>query len=302
MKFIRPLLTIILVSLTFTSYGKEAKSPNIRLKAEIQKEGFTGEVFSYNITLISNTPEIANVKIIHAPSFPESVEIINGVTRNSRPEIKEEKGETLYEWNILKKFIIPEKAGKYEIGEAQFMAFIPEEKIVYDNFWGSFKTTEYKEVKLECKAVSFKVKSLPDANASASFSGCIGDFRIEGWFPPGKISTGTDSYAVFTISGYGSLENIKIPNLYKLFDKGCHLKEVEQTEERQQRDGKLYSEVTLSCIFVAEEEEFEILPLCLEFFNPLTKKYENQCSDKLHWTTNQSDHKNKIKSNDAIEI
>lgn len=296
----RLLLVTIFMTGVLSGRAEKEDAPKIKIVAEIQKEGFVGEVLSYNVVLVSTSPEISNVKLISSPVYPENFKVIKGVVRHGRPEQFEEKGVKYYKWTILKEFIIPDKAGKFNISSSSYVAFIPHDRIIYDNFWGNYRTREYQEVKVDCKSVSFKVNELPQNKGE--FSNCVGDFKIEAWFPPGKIGIGRDAYAIMTVSGFGSLENLKIPNLYKLFDKGCHLKEVEQTEERQQRDGRLYSEVTLTCTFIAEEEEFEILPLCLNFFNPQRKKYEEECSEKLHWTTTPKENSTKKSSNEAIEI
>lgn len=281
---------------------EKLQSPEVRIKAEISKSGFLGECLSYEVTLMSTDPDISNVRIIRSPEFPEGVTVIQGVVRNNRPERVEEKGKTYYCWTILRNFIIPSKSGKFTVTGGEYVVFIPHERMVYHDFWGPRRAVEYEEQRVDCKSVSFKVSPLPANKTGKEFSGCIGDFRIEGWFPPGKITPGNEAYAVFTISGYGSLEELKMPNIYKIFHKGCHMKEVEQNEERMQRDGKLYSEITLTCRFVADNDEFEIAPLCMLMFNPSTGKYEEVCSEALHWTNNSSEKKSSKPSNDAIAI
>lgn len=283
-------LTIIFTLLTafaascFAKGESSREKADVKIVAEVKNSGYCGEVFEYTVTLKSTTQEISNVNAISLPAFPDDVKVIKGLTSNSRPESRKEGGKTYYCWTVLRYFLIPEKAGKFSVGPAKFLVYLPDGSTIIRDFWGPRKVVEYAEKTLECKAVSFRAKALPNAPKDAEFSGCVGDFTIEGWFPPGKIYTGTDAYVIFEISGRGSLEGLKLPNISKLFSKGCRLKEIDQNEEKTQKNGQLYTQVTLTCRFVAEEDEFEIDPLCVTFFSPDEKKYYEVCSEKLHKT------------------
>lgn len=287
-KLVTIVFTLISLSVAQPLFAKSEERTEVRIESEIKKSGYVGETLSYEIHLLSTSPEISNVRVVKGADLPEGLKVIKGVTRNSSPKKIQEKGKTWYKWTIARDFLIPEKEGKFEIGEGKYIVFVPHERIVQNGFWGSMRTVDYEELPVSSKPVSFKIAALPALKPTADFSGCVGDFKIEGWFPPGKIFTGRDAYAVFSISGFGSLADLRLPNLYKEFGKGCRLKEVEQNEEQTQRDGRLYTEVTLTCKFVAEEENFEIAPLCLTFFNPDTRKYAEVCSDALHWSTSST--------------
>lgn len=275
----------------------------IEAYADVPKSGYVGETLEYNIKLRSNIPNIADIRIATLPTLPEGIEMLRGVTHNQRAKEITEKGKTYYEWTIQRNFIIPKKAGKYNIGEWKFVAFLPIERIVKDWFWGTQRVVDYEEYYLDCNAVTIKVTDLPINKTGHEFAGCVGDFTIEGWFPAGNISPGSEAIAVFTISGYGSLENLKVPNIAKLFNKGCRLKTVEQNESQTQRNGQLFSEVTLTCTFMPETSDFTIDSLELLFFDPSTKKYEIEESEPLHWTgVDNSPKKSSSGKNDAIEI
>lgn len=301
-KIYRLILIVFLLIPGFVKAQKTGEKIDIKISSEIQKSGVVGEVFKYEVTLLSNSPDVSNVRITKNPVFPEGMKVIKGVTGNNDLRKREEKGKTSYARTILRYYLIPDKAGKFTIEPGSFVAFIPHERIIYNGFWGNQRMVEYEEKALNCNSSQFKVNELPVNKDSSPFSGCVGEFTIEGWFPPGNIYVGSDAYAVFTIGGFGSLSDIKLPNLNKLFSNGCHLKEVEQNEEQQQRNGRLYSEVTLTCKFVPQLEDFEISPLCLLFFNPETKRYEKVCSESLHWMSQPSNKENKRTLKEAIEI
>lgn len=291
-------LSMLLVPISLC--GKE-KGPDICVSAEVTKSGFLDEVFTYEVNLTSSSPDISNVRVLQSPTFPEGVKVISGANLNSRPVVRKNKGNTTYTWTISRTFLIPSKEGRFTVGPGKYVVFIPQEKVIYHDFWGPRRTVEYEEIPVDSKKTEFKVSDLPTASKATDFSGCVGDFKVEGWFPPGKIVAGSEAYVVFQISGFGSLENLKVPNLNKLFVKGCSLKEVEQNEEQMQRDGRFYSVVTLTCKFVPDEEEFEINPLSFQFFNPQSRKYYEAESDMLHWTTKQAPSKS-YSGKDAVEI
>lgn len=289
-----------LLFLTLPALAKE-ESPDIKIEAKIAKSGYIGEVFVYEVSLKSTSPDISNVRILKNANFPEGVRVINGAVNNNRPETIKEKGKTYYRWTIHRSFLIPSTAGKKSIGDAKYVVFIPHEKMVYHGFWGPRRTVEYEEVAVECKGTVFKVNPLPAGSRKSDFSGCVGSFKMEGWFPPGKITTGREAYAIFSISGTGSLTDIKIPNISKLFGNGCRLKEVDQSEEQSQRNGQLFSEVTLTCRFIPESEDFRIEPLTLQFFNPDDGKYYETGSEALQWTSHPNE-KKATNPKDVIEI
>lgn len=281
--------------------GKPEGKVDVSVSASVTKTGYVGSVFVYEVFLLSSSPDISNVRVLKNPEVSQGVRLIQGVTRGSRPEKVRQKGKTYYKWTIMRNFLIPSDAGGKKVGAGRFVVFIPHEKVMYHDFWGSRRTVEYEEVAVDCKAVDFKVSDLPNNRAGLEFAGAVGDFKIEGWFPPGKISKGSEAYVVFSISGYGSLENLKLPNINRIFTNGCHLREVEQSEEQMQRDGQLYSEVTLTCRFVPDEDEFSIEPLRLGFFNPSSGKYYEAESESLHWTS-QPSRKSETNQREAIEI
>lgn len=294
-------LIIFILCAVFTSYAKEGDKTDVKIVTAIEKSGYNDQVFTYVVKLLSSSAEIADIRVAKAPSMPEGVKIVKGIVRNSRPEQENIKGKTYYSWVIRRDFLIPTSTGKFTIGDSKYVAFIPHKGGFYTDFWGRHQVVDYEEVPLDCKATDFRVENLPQNKTGLEFSGCIGNYNIEGWFPPGKISAGQEAYVVFSISGFGSLQNLTLPNIYKIFGKGCQLKEVEQNENQSQRNGALYSEVTLTCRFLPETDDFTIDPLCLLFFDPESKRYVKKCSEPLQWT-GQPAGKSLTTPKDAVEI
>lgn len=299
-------LLILFLSVFLFSHSlgraKTDEKADVRVVAEIQKSGVEGEVFTYVVSLLSNTPDIADIRVVAQPQFPENVKVITGVVRNGRPERIKYKGKEFYSWTIRRDFIIPSVAGKFSIGKAKYVAFVPHVAGYYDDFWGRHQVVDYEEIAAESNIAEFKISKLPSVKTGTEFSGCVGEFNIEGWFPPGEIAAGREAYVVFNISGFGSLQDLKLPNVNDIFKEGCRLKEIEQQDKQSQRDGKLFSEVSLTCRFLPESQDFKIDPLCLLFYSPSAGKYVEKCSDSLHWTSAPSRNNDKSAAKDAISI
>ena len=258
--------------------------PDMKLSVVINKEAFVGQPVEYRVVLTSNSPDISDVRPTRMPVVSPDCKVIKGRVANQKPEIKTVKGEKQYSWTILRSFIIPKTAGKYEISSGDFVAFIPFERLVNDFFWGARRMIDYQEVSLSCEKSYFKVSELPK-NKPEGFSDCVGDFTIEGWFPPGDIRIGSNAIVVLKIEGFGNLENLRLPNVAKSFVNGCSLINIEQNENISQRNGSLYSEVTLTCTFTPQKDDGEIDPVSITFFNPETKKYQTVSSKPLKWNS-----------------
>lgn len=294
-------LVLLILSVAPVGVAKNnGDNPDMKLSVEVTKEGYVGQPFEYRVLLTSSSPNIRDVRALRSPVVSPDCKTVRGSVANQKPEIKTVKGEKVYSWTVLRTFLIPKTAGKYEISSGDFIAFMPYERFVNDFFWGQRRVVDYEEVPLSCEKISFKVSDLPK-NKPDNFSEGVGEFSVEGWFPPGEIVIGNNAIVVLKIEGYGNLENLKIPNVAKSFVNGCSLVNIEQNDAVSQRNGRLYSEVTLTCTFVPQTDDGEIDPVNFVFFNPQKKKYETVSSKPLKWNINHKQ-ENRKSSYDVMEI
>ena len=296
-------LLILALTIGFIpGFAKEVDDdPEVKVYVEVEKEGYVGQPLEYRVMLASTSRNIADVRVASWPNISLGCNVVKGAVNNQKPVEKKEKGKTWYVWTVMRNFIIPEKEGKFEIGEGEYVVFVPFERIVNDFFWGARRMVDYDEIIAKSGKASFKVSNLPEKGRPQDFSGCVGNFTIEGWFPPGEIRVGKEAIVVFRISGFGSLENLKLPNIARSFTDGCSLREIDQNENISQKNGRFFSEVTLTCRFTPETADGEIKPIEIVFFNPDTKKYETVGSEPLKWN-NIKTPSTKTPAYDAIEI
>lgn len=285
-KLIVSRLLLVLVSLipAFACRGgaKENKV-DIFTEAALVKSCVVGETVEYIVTLYSSSPDVADVTVRKTPGFPADLEVAYGAVRNVRPSEVSVKGKTYYSWPVLRCFVTPKQTGKFSIKGGEFVAVLRKGVVVNDYFWGPRRTYTYEEKTADCRDSEIKVNPLPARHRPADFSGCVGDFNIRGWFPPGEIVAGNEAIVVFTVSGFGSLEGLEIPNISAAFSEGCRLRGIEREDEVSQRDGRLFSETTLVCRFIPESETGEIGEFSLVFYNPETETYETVSSLPLSW-------------------
>lgn len=292
---------ILFCSCQFFVLGKSsADLPDMKLKVEITKSGYVGQPIEYRVLLTSNSSNIQDVRAVKNPSVSPDCQIVRGRVTNQKPVVETINGQKIFTWTILRNFIIAKAPGKYEIGEGDFIAYLPFERIVDDFFWGRRRVVDYEEVPLKCEKVSFKVSNLPK-NKPENFSDAVGQFSVDGWFPPGEIRVGNEAIVVLKIEGYGNLESLKLPNVAKSFVNGCSLVNIERNDAMSQKNGSLYSEVTLTCTFIPRSPDGEIDPVSFVFFNPDSKKYETVNSKPLQWNVNNKK-KEKKPSYDVMEI
>lgn len=261
----------------------EEGEPLLKLEASFERDGYEGETMVYQITLLSSTPNVSNVKIKNAPVFPPGCRVMDGGTGINDMEEVSIDGKTFFKWIILKDYVTPHMIGKNTISRSRFLVFMPKDMVTYNNnSGGSRRVMEYDERLVECNSVDFKIKELPSAKkAGGSFCGCVGDFNIEASFVDEQFKKGEEALVVFKISGAGNLKDIWIPNLSNAFGSGCRLLEVVQNCQNTLNDSQLYSDYTITCKFIPEKKEFEIKPLTLVFFNPETKTYYKVGSENL---------------------
>lgn len=285
-KLIVSRLLLVLVALipAFACRGaaKENKI-DIFTEAALVKSCVVGETVEYIVTLYSSSPDVADVTVRKTPGFPAELEVAYGAVRNVRPSEVSVKGKTYYSWPVLRCFVTPKQTGKFSIKGGEFVAVLRKGVVVNDYFWGPRRTYTYEEKTADCRDSEIKVNPLPERHRPADFSGCVGDFNIRGWFPPGEIVAGNEAIVVFTVSGFGSLEGLEIPNISAAFSEGCRLRGIEREDEVSQRDGRLFSETTLVCRFLPENETGEIGEFSLVFYNPETETYETVSSLPLSW-------------------
>lgn len=273
----------------------------VEVRAEAPRSCFVGETVTLTVTLISDTPDIANVSLSSEPDYSAASAVVPGRVSGNPQEV-EKRGKRSYRWTIARYFVTFDHPGKVKVGEARYIAYQPVRQVVDDLFWGPQTRVSYREIPAECKGVEINVKALPEKGRPENFSGAVGDFDIEGWFPPGQIYVGSEAVAVIEVTGFGSLKGVAVPDISKAFRNGCRLRGAESSDEISQRDGRLHSTLRLTCSFIPEDPDGEIseIPFC--YFDTRTGQYRTVTTNILKWTEGDREPKRRLNPEETFDI
>ncbi len=163
---------------------------------------------------------------------------------------------------VDKKLIFPQQAGKLRITPYKISCTI------YDN-WGF----PYGQKDIVSNPLVINVKALPQEGQPSTFSGAVGNFKIDIVPPKGDISVDQAITIKLIISGTGNfglfdIPQLKVPNSFEALEP----KTIPHYEATP--DG-LSGKVEKQFIYIPRSSgNFEIPPVEFSFFNPNTGKYE----------------------------
>lgn len=300
------LCLVILVTSGFYSFSQNKKKNDsqIFIKTELSsKNCYCGEALTLSVYLYSQTRNFQYVEPVSVPEVKNGkVCMILPVDVSSERIAKVTIGKNeYYKILLLRYVIVPEVEGKFEFSAPSFNAGVINQILKKDPFWGEYVTQNIENKVCAGSEVSFNVKKLPEYKGEQQFSGCVGDFTINAYLPPGNINRGTEATFVVEIEGNGMLpEDIKI-DLKSAFGKSARLRSVSENRDRSYRDGTLYSEIEYVCEFYPEgEDEFELKSVDFVFFNPYTGKYQKNSTSLIKET--YSEKKKSQAGGELIEI
>lgn len=250
----------------------------------------------------------ADIQYVEPLSLPypqengENTRFLIFPVETDRGVFKEQVGkEILFKVNVSKFVLIPLEAGKLVLPAPSFKIGIPHKVLRSDPFWGDYVAYDVENIECEGKGSAIKAKKLPDYKGEGKFSGCVGDFTISAYLPPGRITHKNEATFVVEIEGTGWIPDDSMPEVRNAFGKTAKLRSVSENRNRSLRESNLYSELELVCEFIPEgETEFEIGPVEFVFFNPSSGKYQTIYSETVRDT--YSGKKTKGSSGELMEI
>ncbi len=145
----------------------------------------------------------------------------------------------------------------------------------FDSFFGSYRQ---KVVKVASPMVEMTVVSLPEAGKPESFSGAIGDFRLEVAAKPKVVSKGDPVTLTMTVSGIGNFDRVQAPQLQDTTGWRSYTPSSEFLQGSDKRQGKKVFEQAL----VAKATELSHIPsVVFSYFDPVAEKYKELHSEPI---------------------
>lgn len=259
--------------------GESAR--DVFIKVDCPAKAYVGQAIPYAVYVYSTDPEIGNVSMLRMPDFG-SLEILQGQAMASAETVAV-KGKTYYRWNISRNFIVPSQPGSFSVAGALYDVSIGERIVYNDPFWGRRSSMRYTDVEVSAPDINIKVKKLPDA--PSGYSDAVGEFSVETTIPPGRITRGSDAVAIVRISGYGLLGDADVADISRAFAKGGKFKSATPSKNIIQRDGRIYSELLLECVFTPREDLGVVDPVSFVYFDPDKGCYRTAKSEAVNWQT-----------------
>ena len=142
----------------------------------------------------------------------------------------------------------------------------------FNSFFGSYRE---KEVKVASPKLEMTVLSLPETGKPDTFSGAIGDFRLQVKAIPLEISKGDPVTLTMTVSGVGNFDRVQVPQLQKQKGWKSYSPSSEFLKDGNVNRGKKVFEQAL----VAKESNLTEVPaVAFSYFDPESGTYKELVS------------------------
>lgn len=235
---------------------------------------YVGEPFTYRMYLITDNPNIRNIREKEVEMQPE-VEILTRLNPRGRATRTDDG---LYRMEIAAGILSISQPETIIIGGGSYSVDYVVPTTVYDPFWGYVQSGEVVSKDVKVKGVKVKCKALP--KAPEDFSGAVGEFSFS--CDTGKVhmAEGGEVSILYTISGPGLLRDVRVPDFKSAFAGEVRLKSVSPRESTFLQNGQLISRITYECRVTASDNgEYNIAPIDFTYFSTEKGKYITCKSD-----------------------
>ena len=148
----------------------------------------------------------------------------------------------------------------------------------FNSFFGSYRE---KEVKVASPKMEMTVLSLPETGKPETFSGAIGDFRLQVKAEPLEISKGDPVTLTMTVSGEGNFDRVQAPQLQKQKGWKSYSPSSEFLKNGNENQGKKVFEQAL----VAKGNSLTEVPaVAFSYFDPESGTYKELISAPIPLT------------------
>lgn len=235
------------------------------------------------ITLFSSTPDVETASAITEPKLSKGeFSTLQQVQPAGNAYRKLIDGKEFFCFP-LKTFVFTiDEKGSYELSDGEYKIGIAIPVVINDPFWGRVSSSEIKDYDVPVKKSSFKVKSLPKQSQNASFSGSVGEFKLETVLPRGDCFVNEEATVYIVLRGTGMIAESVLPEYRNAFGEDLKLKSVSESRTEGYDNGKMVSELRLECTFIPlKSGEISIGESYFDYFDPSAGKYVKTSSKPI---------------------
>jgi hypothetical protein len=242
--------------------------------AELDKRSaFVGEQVTLTYKILTQLP-ITQVEVKEIPSLSgfwvEEIEVPKNPTAANRVV----SGKQYAEYVIKKQALFPTKEGALQIPSATFGL------VVRTSSGGFFSLGTQESVFRKTEAMTLKVAPLPEAGKPATFSGAVGNFKLESVIDKQTAETGDALNLKVTLSGSGNLKTITefpLPDL-----PGFKIYSSKSNDQVAVRNDLLQGNKSWEYVIIPQAPGKERIPdLKFFYFSPTAKQYREATAHGL---------------------
>ncbi|MFI5139504.1 MAG: BatD family protein [Sphingobacteriales bacterium] len=183
--------------------------------------------------------------------------------------------------DIKQTILFPEHAGNLTIDPfgMTFVARVPApSRDIMDQFFGSFKEVK---VKVKSTPVVIHVKPLPEAGKPDSFTGAVGNFKIDASIDKTEIKANDALNYKVKVTGSGNIKLLKTLNTSFPADFEKYDPKISDTVTNSE-SGASGSRIYNYLLIPRHKGDYTIDPLKFSYFNPATNRYYTLSSQPFH--------------------
>lgn len=276
----------------------EEQGNDLFVKSRISKKSFyERETITMEYFLYSVSPDVVFCE------SPEPLSLDRGEIKTLRQiEVRgtvgrERIGDRVYYVFPVESYALAaEGKGEIMINPRKFVVGVNVTEVVNDPMWGRRRVARTLEFESTTSKETFQLKSLPIPPKDFSFSGAIGEYRIETMIPEGLIIINEEATALIRLVGNGMLSNDLLPEYQEAFGHNNRLKSMKSNVEILSTPKGIVSELEVECDFIPTSiNDCEIGNVRFGYFNPKTEMYETAESGPLKVKVKSSTIKREIK-------
>ncbi len=177
----------------------------------------------------------------------------------------------VYDTYILAEYLLyPQQTGQLTVDGLGVNVDVQQRRTV-NGFFGPETEVYHVPRKVTSRKVNITVKPLP-AGAPASFSGAVGDFKMESVLPTGHLAANSAATVTVKISGSGNLTFVQAPKLE--LPASFEQYNVKTTESINTSVRGISGYRQFEYPFIARAEgQYEVSPITFTYFNPARMEY-----------------------------
>lgn len=244
------------------------------LRASVNKTtAYEQEAIVYTVKLYTS---YNTIKFLGATAAPKFDGFVVEETKDVSPTISTENynGRT-YKTAVIAKYIIfPQKPGNLKVLGNTYTVSTDSEQYYHDPYFSTMTVRTPIQLNITPNDININVKALPTPIPS-DFIGGVGHFSISSTMSSKSLNTNTAGSIVYTVTGSGNINYVKLPDLAPSFPSSIEIYSPEVTVDSKVEGGTVSGTVKFDYSIMPKEAGTYTIPaLTFSYFDPESGEYK----------------------------